>query len=81
MRLRAIGLCDIACDFKLSDIKEAIGSFDGEYEVVLAVCLELIDIESGVCEAALLADDGAFLGEQVVHHEIFRGVVDDFLVV
>lgn len=70
VRLRAIGLCDIASDFKLSDIEKVIGAFDGKDEVILGVCFELVDIESGMREAALLADDGTFLGEQVVNNKI-----------
>lgn len=62
-------------------IKEVVGAFDGENEVIAAISLEFIDVKCGMGEAALFSNDGAFLGEQIMHYEVFRRVVNDFFVV
>lgn len=81
VRLRPISFCYIASDLQLTDVEVIAGPLDGEDDIILHFCLKLIDIDSLMIEAALFPDDGALLGQQVVHNKVLGRVVDDFLII
>lgn len=68
-------------DYGIGYIVGAIVILDGEYDLVLELILEGIDVECFVMLAALLFDDEMSLADEVVDYEVLRAVVDDLFVV